>query len=342
MADAFSRAIRAQSARGHLAVIAEIKARAALGEDLLRGRPAAEIARVYRAAGATAVSVVTSSIFGGTTRMLAEVHAAELGLPILRKDKISTEKAIEASKSLGASAVLLVLPLLGIERLTALLQAANQLGVEPFVEVATRDEIEQVRAVHQGIIAINNADIATGEITGEGIVRSVALIDRADPRVWISASRVHGPDDARALARAGFDGILIGTQLLLAEDLRSETARIVAAADTSPARRNSRPLVKICGVTNEAEVECLERMGVDLFGLVVGVPSPWTLPVERARELAVSRKGPIRPTLVTAAASTEKLAAMVRDIGAEPFNWGPATHRVESPNCAASSATTNC
>ena len=126
-------------------MIAEIKARSATGDDLLRGRSTAEIVRVYRDRGAAAVSVVTSSRFGGTTRMLAEVQAAELGLPILRKDLITTEKAIEASKSLGATAVLLVLPLIGMQRLGGLVQAAKQLGVEPFVEVATRDEIEQVR-----------------------------------------------------------------------------------------------------------------------------------------------------------------------------------------------------
>jgi indole-3-glycerol phosphate synthase len=322
MSDSLSQAVRAQSAHGHLAVIAEIKARGARGEELLRGRSPAEIARVYRESGATALSVVTSSLFGGTTRMLADVRAAELGLPILRKDKLSTEKALEASKSLGASAVLLVLPLLGIERLTGLLQAANELGVEPFVEVATRDEIEQVRAVHQGIIAINNADIATGEVTGEGIARSVALIDRGDPRVWISASRVHGTEDAKALAKAGFDGILIGTQLLAADELQSETARIVAAANASPAPRNSRPLVKICGVTKETEVACLERLGVDFFGLVVDVPSPWTLQVERAGQLAAARKGSIRPTLVTAAGSVERLAAMAREIGARAIQLG--------------------
>ena len=38
----------------------------------------------------------------------------------------------------------------------------------------------------------------------------------------------------RTLAAAGFDGILIGTHLLAADDLRAETDRIVAAAGTCP------------------------------------------------------------------------------------------------------------
>ncbi|HEV3138094.1 MAG TPA: hypothetical protein VGZ26_09320, partial [Pirellulales bacterium] len=135
-------AIRARTVQGSLGVIAEIKARHPSGIDLLRGRNAVQIARVYQSAGAAALSVVTSPWFGGRMAMLEELAAADLGLPILRKDLISTEKAIQASKRAGASAVLLILPLLGIDRLAAMLAAARAETIEPFVEVATRHEIE--------------------------------------------------------------------------------------------------------------------------------------------------------------------------------------------------------
>ena len=227
--EALSQAIRRRREQGSLAVIAEIKGRAG-GVDLLRGRTSAEIATVYRSCRATALSVVTSPWFGGNLRMLDEVAAADLGLPILRKDLISTERAVEASKRAGASAVLLVLPLLGRDRLRAMLEVARELDVEPFVEVATREEIAELREVYPGVIAINNADIKTNEVEGDDISKSTALIDRQDARLWVSASRIHGADDVRTLAAAGFDGILIGTHLLAADDLRAETDRIVAAA----------------------------------------------------------------------------------------------------------------
>ncbi len=233
MYEALSHAIRERKKRGGLAVIAELKRRRPEGTDLFRGRSAAEIARVYQSAGATALSVVTSGLFGGSMRILGEVAAANLGLPILRKDLIRTERDIEASRRMGASAVLLALPLLGMPRLVDLLQAAQDRSVEPFVEVANRREIDEVRDVHDGIIAINNANLETLEREGDGISRSIALIERKDPRLWVSASRIGGPEDVRALVAAGFDGILIGTHLLLAEDLRVETGRIVAAANGS-------------------------------------------------------------------------------------------------------------
>ncbi len=230
MCEPLSRAIRDQRRRGSLGVIAELKRRRYRGADLLRGRLAVDIAREYQSAGATALSVVTSPWFGGNMRLLEEVAAADLGLPILRKDLIATEKAVRASKRAGASAVLLVLPLLGLERLVAMLEVARDESVEPFVEVATRREIEEIRQVYGGVIAINNADIKTNEVEGEDISRSMAFIDRDDPRLWVSASLIGGPDDVRKLAAAGFDGILIGTHLLLAPDIRVETSRITAAA----------------------------------------------------------------------------------------------------------------
>ena len=153
----------------------------------------AEIAAVYRSCRAhTALSVVTSPWFGGNLRMLDEVAAADLGLPILRKDLISTERAVEASKRAGASAILLVLPLLGRDRLRAMLEVARELDVEPFVEVATREEIFELREVYPGVVAINNADIKTNEVEGDDISRSTSLIDRQDARLWARASRIHG------------------------------------------------------------------------------------------------------------------------------------------------------
>jgi indole-3-glycerol phosphate synthase len=230
MCEALSTAIRGQRRLGRLAVIAELKRRRFEGVDLLRGRSAAAIAETYRSAGATALSVVTSAWFGGSLRLLAEVAAANTGLPILRKDLIRTERDVAASRRAGASAVLFVLPLLGLERLAALLQAARAESIEPFVEVSCREEIEQVRAIYPGTIAINNSDIKTNETQGAGIDRSLELIDRSDPRIWISASRIAGPADVGRLATAGFDGILIGTHLLLAADLSQACAEIVTAA----------------------------------------------------------------------------------------------------------------
>jgi indole-3-glycerol phosphate synthase len=323
MCESLSQAIRAQQRQGKLGVIAELKRRRPGGPDLLRGRDCAEIASVYQSAGATALSVVTSPWFGGSIAMLEEVSAANLGLPVLRKDLIQTEQAVRESKRAGASAVLLVLPLLGLERLAAMREAARGEGLEAFVEVATRDEIEAIRSMHDGVIAINNADIRTNEQEGEDVGRSIALIDRSDPRLWVSASRISGPEDVRKLAHAGFDAILIGTRLLLADDLASETGRIVAAGVRE--RPKNRPIIKVCGVTTEEEVRQLADCSVDYFGLQVHVSSRWAIEPARARQLAAQTDGPCRATLVTRPDYPDALERLIRETGVGAIQLGFST-----------------
>lgn len=232
MGNALSRAIRQQKQQGNLAIIAEVKQRRYGGESLLRGRSAAQIARTYQKAGATAISVVTSSWYGGSLRLLEEVASADLALPILRKDLIRNEKAIVESHNAGATAVLLALPLLGLKRLVDLVEIARARLIEPFVEVSNEKEIADLREAYPGVIAINNSDIKTNETEGAGIERSIELIDRREDRLWVSASRVESPEQVRCLARAGFDGILIGTRLLSADDLGNATRRIVEAGQS--------------------------------------------------------------------------------------------------------------
>ncbi|NOY30684.1 MAG: indole-3-glycerol-phosphate synthase [Planctomycetes bacterium] len=230
MSDALSRAIRLQRQRGNLAIIAEVKQRRYGGESLLRGRSAAEIARTYQEAGATAISVVTSSWYGGSMGLLEEVASAGVSLPILRKDLIRNEKAIIETHNAGATAVLLALPLLGLKRLVDLVEIARARSIEPFVEVSNEKEIAELRESYTGVIAINNSDIKTNETEGAGIERSTELIDRQEDRLWVSASRVESPEEVQHLSRAGFDGILIGTSLLSADNLARATRRIVEAA----------------------------------------------------------------------------------------------------------------
>jgi len=233
MGDALSQAIRQQKQRGSLAIIAEIKQRRYHGESLLRGRSAAEIARTYQKVGATAISVVTSSWYGGSMGLLEEVASAGLSLPILRKDLIRNEKAIVETHNAGATAVLLALPLLGLKRLVDLVEIARARSIEPFVEVSNEQEIAALRESYTGVIAINNSDIKTNETEGQGIERSTELIDRREDRLWVSASRVEGPEDVRRLSQAGFDGILIGTSLLQADDLETATRRVVEAGQSA-------------------------------------------------------------------------------------------------------------
>lgn len=230
-ASAISAPILKNRAEKRLAILAEVKARRHDGLDLLRGRNVGDIAAAYARGGAAALSVVTGKWFGGKIELLDAIAEMDLGLPILRKDFIRNEKVLIESKQRGASAVLLTRQILDANRFEDLVTAARELLLEPFVEVATADELTDVLSRYDGLVAINNADIATREATGAGIGRSLEMLvsDLRNDRVWISASKVDGPGDVVQLAAAGFDGVLVGTHLMMANDPQAATAALVAA-----------------------------------------------------------------------------------------------------------------
>ncbi|MFE7777891.1 indole-3-glycerol-phosphate synthase [Streptomyces sp. NPDC057445] len=204
-----------------LPLVMEVKCRDAGGEDLLGGRPVADVVAAYEAAGAPCVSVVTGRWFGGSEDLLAEV-AGLTRLPLLRKDFITSRRQLRRSAELGASAVLLTVRLLSSDTLRLLTRQALDLGLTPFVEVGDEEEAAAVRYGADCVVAVNNKDITTRE-RGEGdLSRSPALLPAVratGTRCPVSASGIHSPQDAAALVDAGFAGLLVGTGLLRAASL---------------------------------------------------------------------------------------------------------------------------
>jgi indole-3-glycerol phosphate synthase len=216
----FATALRASAGTGRLALIAEIKPATAEGIDLLAGRDPASVAQAYVAGGAACLSVVTGRWYGGSPQLLERL-AAQVSLPILRKDFIVNRGELKRSARLGAAAVLLTRKLLRAKDLHALAMAALDEGLTPFVEVASNRELEGLALPTAAVIAVNNRDIEVREKSGEGIDRSLRLLDRARSTgagLVASASGITLPEEARELARAGFDAALVGTALLQSPD----------------------------------------------------------------------------------------------------------------------------
>lgn len=198
-------------------VIAELKCQSAYGDDLFAGRAVSQILDQYHAGGATALSVVTGSWFGGTRDLLVETVAKAKGLPVLRKDFLCSPRAIQETADLGASAVLVTCKLVPEKRLPALLEMALTRGVTPFVEIANDKELAHIPDDLPIILAVNNADIETKERTGAGTKRSHALYAAARakrPGAVVSASQISDAATARSIFLQGFDAVLMGTALL--------------------------------------------------------------------------------------------------------------------------------
>ncbi|MFJ2187099.1 indole-3-glycerol-phosphate synthase [Kitasatospora sp. NPDC087861] len=202
-------------------VIMELKRQDAAGHDLFGDRSAARLVADYQDVGAPCLSVVTGRWFGGTRDLLHEVVAAT-DLPVLQKDFITRRSQLHQARESGASAILLTAALLPRATLGQLVDLGLRLGLTPFVEVTTEEEISRVPRAEECVVAVNNKDIATRERGAGDLGRSSSLLPAvlsSGTRCPVSAGAVRCPDDAARLLGEGFAGVLIGTGLLRAASL---------------------------------------------------------------------------------------------------------------------------
>src|SRR5918998_4438493 len=121
---------RAALLRPTVAVIAEVKRRSPSAGSIREDLDPGERAALYAASGAAAISVLTDQrFFGGSIEDL-RAAVGQCSLPVLRKDFILDEVQVLEARAAGAAAVLLIVRILGPDRLTALLRCAAQLGLD--------------------------------------------------------------------------------------------------------------------------------------------------------------------------------------------------------------------
>jgi indole-3-glycerol phosphate synthase len=209
----FAAALRAADG---LAVIAEIKRRSpskgALAEDL---DPAA-VARLYRAGGATCLSVLTDTEwFGGSPSDLVAARAA-FDLPVLRKDFTVGAADVYDARIMGADAVLLIAAALDGGALSELVGVAGECGLDALVEVHDEDEAGRAVAAGATLIGVNQRDLVTFEVDTARAERVASALPAEAVRV--AESGVRDAADAARLAAAGFDAVLVGESLVTAAD----------------------------------------------------------------------------------------------------------------------------
>ncbi len=140
-----------------LSFICEVKRASPSKGIIAESFPYLEIAKEYETAGAAAISVLTEpEYFLGSDRYLQEI-AAEINIPVLRKDFVIDPYQIYEAKLLGAQAVLLIVALLDAKALEAFIKIASEAGLSALVEIHSEAEAEQALEAGAGIIGINNA-----------------------------------------------------------------------------------------------------------------------------------------------------------------------------------------
>lgn len=225
-----------------LSVIAEIKRRSPSRGDLHPGADAATLARQYRDGGAACLSVLTDrERFGGSAQDLQEARNAT-GLPVLRKDFLTTVSHVRDSAAMGADAILVILPDVGGPRLREMQDLALDLGIDVLTEVRTAEEVELAVECGAYMIGINQRDDPKGTrftVDYSKAERMAAMFERFDGGiVWIALSGmgVPGGTPLSAVADAGYDAALIGEALVTAADPAATLSELLASAGLSDGR----------------------------------------------------------------------------------------------------------
>ncbi|HUC04241.1 MAG TPA: indole-3-glycerol phosphate synthase TrpC [Acidimicrobiales bacterium] len=202
--------------RPGLSCIAEVKRRSPSKGELDSSLVPELIAKEYVAGGAACLSVLTDAdFFGGSAADLEQARRAS-GLPVLRKDFTVQAADVADARRMGADAVLLIVAALSDAELVDFDRRASALGMAALVEVHDGEELERALGSGARIIGVNQRDLRTFDVDHD---RACALASRIPADVVaVAESGIRDGDDARRLADAGYDAILVGETLVRASD----------------------------------------------------------------------------------------------------------------------------
>jgi indole-3-glycerol phosphate synthase len=213
-------------------VISEVKAASPSRGTIKTGFDPAQIAKAMEKGGATGLSVLTEpKHFKGSLNYLAKVRHS-VKLPILMKDIILDPVQIEAGSKLGANVVLLIKALFdrgycenSLEDMIALAHSKN---VEVLLETHNESEFESSLQTDADLVGINNRDLRTLEVdikTTEKILKNV----ETKSKVIVSESGIMVPSDIVFLRDCGAYAFLIGSSIMMSDNLEKTVKEFVTA-----------------------------------------------------------------------------------------------------------------
>jgi indole-3-glycerol phosphate synthase len=225
------RDLAAALSRDALNIIAELKP-ASPSRGVIRDPfDAAVLAQTLESAGAAALSVLTEpEFFRGSLKNLRLAHDC-VKLPALRKDFIFDLWQVWESRANDADSFLLIVAILPDSLLTELIALGRELGMEPLVEVHTAAELDRALAAGSQMIGVNNRDLKTLAVRPE---TSFELIERIPEQcVAVAESGIRSHADLLRLRESGFDGFLIGENLMQASDPGAALTALLRPAPAS-------------------------------------------------------------------------------------------------------------
>lgn len=213
-------------------VIAEVKIASPTLGIIRENKNLIEIAKAMERGGATAISVLTEpKYFKGSINTLSKVRRA-VKLPILMKDIILSSTQIDAAVNIGADVVLLIKTLYdrgyGEIELGNMIEYAHEKGLEVLLEVHTETEFKAAKKTKADMIGINNRNLADLKIDLNN-TKKILKTNNFERLVVVSESGIKTLADLQFLNQAGVSAFLIGSSIMLAENVEEKVREFVNA-----------------------------------------------------------------------------------------------------------------
>ena len=200
--------------------IAEVKKKSpSKGNINIRINPL-EQAKLYERYGAGAISVLTDkTFFNGDIEELYEI-SKHIKLPILCKDfTLSKMQILNASIS-GADVVLLIVSILNDSEIGEFVKYADELNLNIIFEIHSLNDFERIKVYNPEYVGINSRNFNSMKIEKE---RALQLLKKLKGNFFkIAESGIESGNDIREYRKAGADAFLIGTSLMLSDNLEEK------------------------------------------------------------------------------------------------------------------------
>jgi indole-3-glycerol phosphate synthase len=213
------------------AVITEVKGASPSRGTIKTGFDPSEIAKAMENGGATGISVLTEpKHFSGSLGYLTKVRQT-VKLPILMKDIILNPVQIEAASKLGANVVLLIKAVFDRKycelSLKEMISHAHKKDLEVLLETHNATEFRSAIQTDADLIGINNRDLRTLKVnikTTQKILNATSI-----DKVVVSESGVMSSSDLLFLRNCGAQAFLIGSSIMMADDIEKTVKEFVSA-----------------------------------------------------------------------------------------------------------------
>jgi len=220
----------------HVPIIAEIKPSSPSYGNLRKISSLREVAAAMERGGAIGISVLTEpKHFRGSIKSLVETRNYT-NLPVLMKDVVVDPVQIEAASKSGADAVLLIYSIFKRGYIDSLVEdminLAHSMELEVLLETHTKDEFLSALRTDADLVGINNRDLKTLKVDLKVTERILASAPQCD-KIVVSESGIQKPEDIRFLCACGAKTFLVGSAIMLAENMEEKVRSLCLAYEDS-------------------------------------------------------------------------------------------------------------